>query len=207
MLNRKFGYAVAGVVAMSVPLGLAAVGTAGAATTPHRASATTYTVTAALKKATVMTLAGTVESLPITVSCKTFAASGTTTSTTLLNVKVTLTKSPTISSCKDSDGGTDTVKTSGKWTVEETKSGKTTYLTLTIPKGGATFSSTLLTGCTIDAAPSTAAPVKGTFVSSGTLAGTDTVKKVAVPVKAAGPCSSGSTSSISSTVVLTSKKS
>jgi len=69
-------------------------------------------------------------------------------------------------------------------------------LRLTIPKAGATFSSSIVSGCTITAAPTGPASVNGTYND----ASTDTVKSASIPVTGAG-CSASS-STLSATVVL-----
>src|SRR5579871_3836074 len=64
-------------------------------------------ITGNLKSGTTMTFSGTVNGLPITVTCTTFTGSGVAPKTGL-TVKI---GPPTISGCKDSLGGTDVIKT------------------------------------------------------------------------------------------------
>ncbi|HXQ62315.1 MAG TPA: hypothetical protein VN796_08270 [Acidimicrobiales bacterium] len=154
------------------------------------------TVTAALKGGTVMTFAGNINSVPITVSCTSFSGSGTTGSSP--SDSVPLTGSPTISGCTDSTGGSDTITTNttnGQWVLSVT-SKKPYKATLTIPKAGATFASNILPGCTITAAPTKAAQVKGSFDGNNT----DTVKNAKIKTKGSG-CTS-TTAKTNATVVL-----
>jgi hypothetical protein len=160
-------------------------------------------VTAKLKAGTTMTLVGTIEGIPITVTCKSFSGSGTAPASGTIDV--TLPAPPKITECTDSIGGTDTVttnQTSGKWKLAEVKSGSTTSLNLTMPTAGATFSSSIDPSCVITAAPKAAATMKGSFKSSGTDAGTDTVKNAAIPVASSSTCTTSATSTISATVVI-----
>jgi hypothetical protein len=154
------------------------------------------TVTASLKSGTKMTFAGNINSIPITVSCTSFSGSGTTGSSP--SASVPLTGSPTISGCTDGSGGSDTIvtnTTNGKWVLSVT-SKKPYKATLSIPKAGAKFTSNILPGCTITAAPTKAAKVKGSF--NGT--NTDTVKNAKIKTKGSG-CTS-TTAKTSATVVL-----
>ncbi len=86
------------------------------------------TVTGALKSGTAMTFKGDIDSIPITVSCTGFSASGKVTKAT---DTLPLSAPPSITGCTDSSGGTDTVTTSGAWkiTIAATK------MTLDAPQG------------------------------------------------------------------------
>ena len=55
-------------------------------------------------------------------------------------------------------------------------------MTLNIPKDGATFKSTILSGCTITVAPSGAVKVTGTYNGKNT----DTVTNASIPTKGTG---------------------
>jgi hypothetical protein len=147
------------------------------------------TVTGSLKSGTAMTFKGDIDSIPITVSCTTFSASGT---VTKAKNTLPLSAPPTIKGCTDSSGGSDTVTTSGKWkiTIAATK------MTLDAPKAGATFKSSILSGCTITAFPSAAGTVAGAYNGSNT----DKVSGAAIPTKGAG-CTS-TTAKTTATVVL-----
>jgi hypothetical protein len=194
MSLRKLGMSTLG-MAVALPL--------GAGMFHAVAPAAGTKVTAKLKAGTTMTLVGTIEGIPITVTCKSFSGSGTAPASGTINVS--LPSPPKISSCTDSIGGTDTVltnQTSGKWKLAEVKSGSSTSLNLTMPKGGATFSSNIDPGCVITAAPTAAATLKGSFKSSGTDAGTDTVKNASVPVTSSSSCTTSATSTISAVVVI-----
>lgn len=150
-------------------------------------------VTGTLKSGTDMTFQGDIDSIPITVTCTSFTASGVVPKTPSYTVK--LSAPPTISGCTDSSGGTDTIKTKGKWSLVENSTSPYT-MTLVIPKKGATFSSSVLPSCTITAAPSKAADVVGSYDGNDT----DTVTNAAIPTKGSG-CTS-TTASTDATVVL-----
>jgi len=144
-------------------------------------------VTGNLKSGTDMTFAGDIDSVPITVSCKTFTATGKVPKKT--SYTFTLSKAPTISGCTDSLGGTDTVKTNsthGSWSLKVSKTSPYS-LTLNIPKAGATFVSSIESGCTITAAPTGVAGVKGSYDGTST----DTVKNAVIPTSGSG-CTSTS---------------
>jgi hypothetical protein len=149
------------------------------------------TVTGSLKAGTDMTFKGDIDSIPITVSCTKFSAKGKVPAKASDSLK--LSAPPTITGCTDSSGGTDTIKTSGSWTL--TVAAKA--LTLGIPKAGATFKSSILSSCTITAEPSAAGGVKGVY--NGT--NTDKVTNAKIPTKGTG-CTS-TTATTSATVVLT----
>jgi hypothetical protein len=133
------------------------------------------TITGALKTGTVMTFAGDIDSIPITVTCTGFSASG---KVTKASDTLPLSAPPAITGCTDSSGGTDTVTTSGAWkiTIASTK------ITLDAPKAGATFKSSILSGCTITAFPSAAGTVPGAYNGSNT----DKVKGASVPTTGSG---------------------
>ena len=71
-----------------------------------------------------------------------------------------------------------------------------TTLSLGIPKAGATFKSSILSGCTITAEPTAAGKVTGKYNGSNT----DTVTNGSIPTKGTG-CTS-TTATTSETVVL-----
>lgn len=173
---------------------VAIVGTAvlvfGIATVAYASLPAGTTVTGTLKSGTKMTFKGDIDSIPITVSCKTFKASGKVAKPATDTQK--LSAPPTISGCTDSSGGTDTIKTTGAWTITI---GKTT-MTLNIPKAGATFKSSILSGCTITAAPTAAIKVAGVYNDHNT----DTVKNAKITTKGTG-CTS-TTATTTATVIL-----
>jgi hypothetical protein len=145
---------------------------------------------------TKTTFSGTINGVPITVTCTNFTDTVKITSKDKTSVVI---PAPTINGCTDTLGGTDTIKTNskdGNWELKVNSSGKT--LTLVIPKDGATFTSNVLSGCTIQAAPSKAVNVAGTYSSS---AGTDKVSKKPIAVKGKG-CSA-TNASTTTTVTFT----
>jgi hypothetical protein len=133
------------------------------------------TITGALKTGTVMTFAGDINSIPITVSCTSFSASGT---VTKASNTLPLSAPPSISGCTDSTGGTDTINTSGTWKITIAS----TTMTLVAPQAGATFKSSILSGCTITAFPSQPGKIKGAYNGKNT----DTVKGASIPTQGSG---------------------
>lgn len=174
-------------------LAVTAVAVLATATAAFATLGPNVTVTGSLKSGTDMTFKGDIDSIPITVSCTNFSASGTTGSSP--SSSVPLNAPPTINGCTDSLGGTDTIntnQTNGKWSL----SAKGKKMTLSIPKAGATFTSSVESGCTITAAPTKAAAVKGKYNENNT----DTVKNAKIATKGSG-CTSTSAST-SATVIL-----
>lgn len=143
------------------------------------------TVTGKLKTGTHVTFKGDIDSIPITVTCTTFTVKGKVASKA--SDTMPLSAPPTISGCKDSSGGTDTIKTSGTWTATIAK----TTLTLNMPKAGATFKSSVLSSCTITAAPTGTVKVTGAYNGKNT----DTVTNAKIPTKGSGCTSTTATSS------------
>jgi hypothetical protein len=133
------------------------------------------TITGALKTGTNMTFQGDIDSIPITVTCTNFSASG---KVTKASDTLPLSAPPTISGCTDSSGGTDTVTTSGTWKITIAS----TTITLDAPQAGATFKSSILSGCTITAFPNAAGKVAGAYNGSNT----DKVKGASVPTSGSG---------------------
>ena len=147
------------------------------------------TVTGALKSGTNMTFAGDIDSIPITVTCTSFSASG---KVTKKADTLPLSAPPAITGCTDSSGGTDTITTSGAWTITIAA----TKMTLNAPKAGATFKSSILSACTITAFPKKAGAIAGSYNGSNT----DTVKNAKVQTKGTG-CTS-TVAKTTATVVL-----
>jgi hypothetical protein len=194
MAFRKLGIGTLG-MALALPLAFHTAAVSGV-------HATGTKVSAKLKSGTTLDLAGTLDGIGITVKCTSFSASGTAPASGVINVK--LPEPPKISGCTDSIFGTDTVTTnqkSGKWELTEKTSGSTKTLVLTMPKAGATFSSSIDSGCVVTASPSASTAMSGKFVSSGKDKGTDTVTNASVPVSASG-CTTAATSTLSATVVI-----
>jgi hypothetical protein len=184
MLSRAKKFAIAGACtgALMLGTGTAAFAANGADTGDHFSLAAGTVVTSALKSGTKVTFKGSIDGVAITVTCTTFTASGKIPATGLT---VPLSAPPTISGCKDTLGGTDTVKTNttnGKWKLRE-KDVTTTAdsaepnsgdkAILTIPKAGATFVSSFLPTCTVTTAPSGPANVTGTYDDINTIQDTN----------------------------------
>src|SRR3984957_8385705 len=110
------------------------VGTAallfGVATAAYASLPAGTTVTGKLKTGTHMIFKGDIDSVPITVTCTNFLVKGKITSPASNTMKTSA--PPTISGCHDSSGGTDTIHTSGTWSVTIAK----TTMTLNVPKAG-----------------------------------------------------------------------
>ncbi len=173
-------------------LAVGAIAILATAATAFASLGPNVTVTGTLKAGTVMTFKGDIDSIPITVSCTNFSGTGKTGSSP--STSFTLPNPPTISGCTDSLGGTDTIntnQTNGSWVL----SAKGKKMTLTIPKAGATFTSSVESGCVITAAPNGAVGVKGKYNNKDT----DTVKNAKIATSGSG-CTSTSAST-SATVV------
>jgi hypothetical protein len=147
------------------------------------------TVTGSLKSGTDMTFAGDIDSIPITVTCTGFSASG---KVTKASDTLPTSAPPRITGCTDSSGGTDTITTSGTWTITI---GSTT-MTLNAPKAGATFKSSILSACTITAFPKKPGTIAGSYNGSNT----DKVTNAKIKTKGSG-CTS-TTAKTTATVVL-----
>ncbi|MBO0727895.1 MAG: hypothetical protein J2P57_01465 [Acidimicrobiaceae bacterium] len=178
MLSRTKKFAIAGTCAGALIAGTAAASFANADAGDNFSRPAGTVETAALKTGTTMNFKGTIDGVAITVKCTGFKASGKLPATGLT---VTLTNPPTISGCTDSLGGTDTVttnQTNGKWKLQEVDAPATSdtvepntgdKAVLIIPKAGATFKSSILSSCTVTAAPSGAARVSGTYNDINTI--------------------------------------
>ncbi len=191
-----------------VAAALLAASTAWAASTDtddHFSSPSGTVVTGTNKAGTDITFKGTINGLPITVNCTSFKASGKLPATGL---SVTLSAPPAITGCKDTLGGTDTIKTNqtnGKWKVVEidaandenaTEPNTGDKVSLVVPKAGATFTSSIVSGCTITAAPTKPASITGPYNDNGTVSDSN----APIPVSASG-CSA-STATVSGTILL-----
>ena len=170
------------------------VGTAallfGVATAAYASLPAGTVVTGKLKTGTHMVFKGDIDSVPITVTCTSFVIKGKVPKPASSTMKASA--PPAITGCHDSSGGTDTIKTTGTWSVSFTK----TTMTLNVPKAGATFKSSILSSCTITAAPSGAVKVTGKYNDHNT----DTVTNAPIPTKGTG-CTS-TTAKTTATVVL-----
>jgi hypothetical protein len=196
--HMKTLIAAVGVVAFV--LASAAVSSASSAsssTRPNTLPAGTK-VTAALKKGTDMTFDGDINGVAVTVSCTTFSGSATIPkgSPDTMN----LAKPPTISGCTVSGFSATIVtnQTNGKWSLSVTST-KPYTLTLTMPQAGALFTTKLVSGCKITAAPNAALALPGAYNGKNT----DKVTNDSIPTSATG-CTS-STATTTATVVFTPK--
>jgi hypothetical protein len=148
-----------------------------------------------------ITFTGTIDGLGVTVTCTNVTL---TAKTRASGLTADVTSSPPVdfhSSCTDSFGGHDTVTTSGTWTLtlvdsptesqREPNSGD--QLTINVPSGGATFTSSALPGCTITAGASTPT---GPYNDKTTA----TYTNAAMNVTASG-CTTSPTTSLSGTFV------
>jgi hypothetical protein len=163
-------------------------------------------IKSALKSGTNLMFAGSIDGVAITVNCTTFTARG---KIPAKGLTVTLSAPPTISGCTDSLGGTDTVttnQTNGKWqltevdvtgTADNKEPNSGDKANLSMPKAGATFSSSVLSTCTVTAAPAARAAIRGTYNDINTIKDTN----APIPVSGSG-CTATSTKA-TATVILT----
>jgi len=193
MMLKKAKLAVAGGVTLVTVVGVTAGTALIAATAAYASIGPDQTVTGSLAPGTDMTFSGDIDGISITVSCKNFSATGKTSKKPATKFK--LSAPPTVNGCTDSLGGTDTIVTKGKWSFSVNSAG--TEVTLTIPKKGATFTSSVESGCTITAAPKKSNPVTGSYNDSS---GTVTVSNASIATSGSG-CSSGPATT-NATVVL-----
>lgn len=205
MSLRKLGISTFGIAgALLVTAGVVHAATS-TDTEDHFSAAAGTVVTGNLKTGTAMKFVGSIDGLTVTVTCTKFTDSGSVPATGLT---VVLSKPPTISGCTDSLGGTDTVvtnSTNGKWKLSEVDAANDEtavepntgdHARLTIPKAGASFSSSIVSGCTVTAAPTAAASISGGYNDNGT----DTVVNKSIPVSGSGCVASSS--AVTATVVL-----
>jgi hypothetical protein len=172
---------IAGVGALAAPSVFAA--------TPHLSPANTV-ITSTVKTGTTLAFAGSIDGVGVTVTCTGFTGSG---KTPADGLTVKLSAPPKFTGCTDGLGGTDTVTTTGKWSLKANSTGS--KLTLNIPEKGATFSSSALAGCKITVAPTKASSISGTYNNVSTW----TISKSAFPISGSG-CSTGATATATATV-------
>lgn len=182
---RKFAVAVS-VCGAAAAAASPSVFAAGA----HLSPANTV-ITGNLLSGTSLTLVGQVDGFPLTVTCTGLTASG---KTPAAGLTVKLPTAPKFTGCTDSLTGTDTVTTTGAWSLVANSTGST--LTLKIPVKGATFSSSLLPSCVITVAPTTAGKITGKYDNVNKW----TITNSKFPISGAG-CTTSATSSATSTVV------
>ena len=193
-------------------LGLAIVGATGALAAPVFAaragdaddsvSPASTPVTATLAPGTNATFDATVSGQPVTVTCTTSSLSAVTPATGFLFTKVTR---PTFSGCTDSLGGTDTVVTSGKWTLkfrdaaaDESKGepgvvARSTVTTsgdglgLSVPPGGITLTPSTFPTCNVIVSPGVRTPVHAAYDDINTA----TINGASLPAAADSGCPGG----------------
>jgi hypothetical protein len=203
-LHLKSAVALLGagaVVLASTSVGFASTGTHKASDTDDHFSVKAGTViTGNLKSGTSVTFKGSIDGIALTVTCTTFTASGKAPATGL---SATLPVPPTLSGCMDTLGGTDTVKTNstnGKWKIGEIDAPNDEAATepntgdkffITIPKAGATFTSSVLSACVITAAPNGPVKITGSYDDVSTA----TVTNSTIPTSGSGCSSTSATTS------------
>jgi hypothetical protein len=151
---------------------------------------------------------GTINGFPITVTCTHSSISGTTPASGLGPVNI---NDPSFTGCTDNLGGTDTVTVNhnngpyqltfidapndegiviGSVTDESTTHGTHSgdQIKITIPKAGATFTSSAVRSCTITVAPSGSASITGAYDDVNTLS----FSSASIPVSGAGCTASSS---------------
>lgn len=135
-----------------------------------------------------------VNGITVTVTCKSVTISGTTPASGQGPVNIT---KLSFTGCTDNAGGTDTVKTNntnGSWqltfidsiaTGEETQTEPNTgdSMGVTIPKAGATLTSTVLSGCTVIVAPNGPVTTVGSYDDMNTLSFNNSVS---IPAQGVG---------------------
>jgi hypothetical protein len=178
-------------------------------TTEHFSLKAGTVLTGTLKAKTTLSFKGAdIDGIPVTVTCTGFSASG---PIPAAGLTVTLSAAPKITGCKDQLGGTDTVATNvknGKWTLTEIDVSGTAdnkepntgdKVSLTMPKAGATFASTLLTGCLVTVAPTKAASLTGPFNDVTTISDS---KAGPLPVAGNSKCTTSGSASATGTIIL-----
>jgi hypothetical protein len=155
-------------------------------------------VTGSLVKGTDMIFNGHINGVPITVTCTSFRSTGTVPSAGATSIDVS---APKITGCTDSIGGIDTITDNskhGRWSLTANTTAPYT-MTLTIPKEGATFSSSVLPTCVITAAPTAPDPVTGNYNSKN---GQVNVPKPGGKIPTSGVGCSSATATTTATLVL-----
>jgi hypothetical protein len=190
--------AVAALTAIGAPLVLAA-----GETDDNIAPAST-TVKASLIAGGNAVFTGTVSGVTVTSTCK---VSSTTFKTPAHGLGPVTTSNPVFTSCTDSLGGTDTVRTNstnGTWKAtfidvanDEAKEVLGDKLRLTIPKAGATIVSSVLSTCKITVAPSGPANAVANY-NDVNRAG---LNKAPIPTSGTG-CTTSATGSFSAIYIL-----
>ena len=151
-----------------------------------------------LKTGTTSTLSATVGGVPVTSTCQTSADTGKTPATGLTAFTI---GRPAFSNCTDNLGGTDTVTTSGTWTMsfkdaanDEAGELPGDKLTLNVPIGGATLTSSAASGCVITLAPVKKVSLTAAYDDVSTAKFTN----AKVPFSASAGCPGGATTGTAS---------
>jgi hypothetical protein len=194
--NRKLGIAMGLAVPALAVLVMGPRAAIAAGDTDDSLSPANTAVTST--NTTNITFKGTINFLPITVTCTSSTMKFTTPASGL--GPVNLTTSPTYSGCTDTLGGTDTVTTSGTWTItyvdaanDSTASEPQTSgdsLNIVMPKDGATFTSTAVSSCVVTASPNGTTTISATYNES---TGVATITNASIPTSGSGCTSSSST--------------
>jgi len=153
-------------------------------------------VTAALVTGTRLVFEADIDSVPLTADCTSFSFRAVIPETASDSIR--LRRPPTIQGCTDSWGGTDAIvanQANGKWILSVTKSSPY-QLSLTIPKAGLTFSSSMVSSCRVTAAPNRKSRLTGSY--NGT--NTETILHAAIPTRGTG-CTSGAVTTATATEV------
>jgi hypothetical protein len=187
-ISKKLALA-ASLTAVVVGLGTGVAFAAGDTDDSISPASTAFTA----NNSTNIVFKGNVNGFPVTVTCKNSSISGSTPASGLGPVNI---NNPTFSGCTDSLGGTDTIttnSTNGHWQLtflDSTATGEETQtepnsgdsLQVTIPKGGATFTSTALPGCVITVTVTVTVIITGTYDDVSIVVFTN----VSISVKGAG---------------------
>jgi hypothetical protein len=191
MRLRKLGVGAVAVASAIVLTAATVYATSSSDTEDHFSVKSGTVISGSLKSGTGMTFVGSIDGIGLTVTCTGFTGSG---AVPAKGLSVTLSKAPAFSGCTDTLGGTDTITTNttnGKWKLSEVDAANDEAATepntgdkirLTIPKAGASFSSSFDPGCVITVAPSAAASVTGSYNDKGT----GSVKNASITVSGSG---------------------
>jgi hypothetical protein len=209
MTSRKLGFALLGVAAALLIAAPTVYAAANSDTGDHFSLKAGTTIVAREQNPThpPFTLTYVPDGRVVTITCTTFTFTGTIPASGL-TIQPKRQEGPTISGCKDSMGGTDTISgpnVNGPWDLTEIDAAKETAtepntgdgMSLTVPKGGATVTSTALKGCTVTLAPKVASSIIGVYNDNNQ----DVVKKALIPVSSKGCTTSGS-ATVAVTLVL-----
>jgi hypothetical protein len=201
--SRKFTAAIAVAV-----LAIAAVPAVVVASIITNATAVGVNISAKLNTNTASQFTGTSGPLNgLTVTC-TASTTGFVLSSKGTGLGPMTLNNPTFTGCKDSLGGTDTIKsnsTNGKWTttyVNSPGSPTPNQIKIGIPKAGQTLVSSVAPNCTITVQPTAAGSVAGSYDNAGHLRLTgQSISYTAAGAVGACPTGTGSGTASFSTVL------